>query len=51
MRIDEEGRIFDLAGDPIVVAGLEPNKVLEGLADADAGRTRSLNEIMPERPK
>ena len=51
VRVDEEGRIFELTGDPIVVTGLEPAKVLQGLDDDDAGRTRSLEEIMSERPK
>jgi hypothetical protein len=51
VRVDERGRIFEASGEPIVVEGLEPEKVLEGLADDDAGRTRALREIIAERRK
>jgi len=49
VTIDDQGRIFLETGEQVVMPGLEPEKVLEGLADIDAGRCRSLEEIIAER--
>jgi hypothetical protein len=49
VTIDAEGRIFLETGEQVVIPGLEPEKVLEGLADDAAGRGRPLREIMAER--
>ena len=49
IRVDERGRMFEATGEPIIVPGLEPDKVLKGLADASAGRTRPLSEIIAEQ--
>lgn len=44
--VDLDGQLYDSGtGETIVVPGLEPEAVREGLADAAAGRTRSLAEI------
>jgi hypothetical protein len=49
VTIDDEGRIFLDTGEQVVIPGLEPEKVLEGLADDAAGRGRPLREIIAER--
>jgi hypothetical protein len=49
VRIDERGRIFELSGERFVMPGLEPENVLAGLADEQAGRTRSLKAIREDR--
>ena len=51
IHVDEQGRMFEVTGEPIVIEGLEPDKVLEALADEAAGRSRSLREIIAERKK
>jgi hypothetical protein len=49
VRIDEQGRICELSGERFVMPGLEPADVLAGLADAQAGRIRSLKAIREGR--
>jgi hypothetical protein len=49
VRIDERGRIFELSGERFSLPGLEPADVLAGLADAQAGRIRSLKAIREGR--
>jgi hypothetical protein len=49
VRVDEHGRIFELSGERFVMPGLEPADVLAGLADAQAGRIRSLEAIREDR--
>lgn len=49
IRVDEEGRLFEMTGEPIIVPGLEPDKVKKGMADDAAGRTRPLSEIIAQR--
>jgi hypothetical protein len=48
VTVDAEGRIFRADGTQFVMPGLEPEKVLRGLADLEAGRGRSLAEIKAE---
>ena len=49
VRVDEQGRLYEMTGEPIVIEGLEPEKILQGIADELAGRTRPLREIIAER--
>ncbi len=51
IHVDEQGRMFEVTGEPIVIEGLEPDKVLQALADEAAGRSRSLRAIIAERKK
>ena len=51
IHVDEQGRMFEVTGEPIVIEGLEPDKILEALADEAAGRSRPLREIIAERKK
>ncbi len=46
VRVDDEGRIFELTGERFEIAGLAPADVLEALEDERAGRVRPLREIM-----
>ncbi len=43
VKIDDDGRIFEMNGEQFIMSGLEPENVLSGLEDERAGRTRSLN--------
>jgi len=47
--VDDEGRIMEMNGEPIVIPGLEPERILRGIDDAAAGRVRPLTEIIAER--
>jgi predicted transcriptional regulator len=38
-----------MSGDPLVMDGLEPEAILEGLADIEAGRMVPLVQIIAER--
>ncbi len=49
VRVDEEGRLFEMDGTPIIMPGLEPEHILKGLEDARAGRLRSLEEYIASR--
>jgi hypothetical protein len=49
VRVDSAGRIFEMSGDPLVMDGLEPEAILEGLADIEAGRMVPLVQIIAER--
>lgn len=49
VRVDDQGRIFLETGEQVDVRGLEPEKVLAGLAEDAAGLGRPLREIMAER--
>ncbi len=46
VRVDDEGRIFELTGERFETTGLAPADVLEALEDERAGRVRPLREIM-----
>jgi hypothetical protein len=47
--VDDKGRIMEMNGDPIVIPGLEPERILRGIDDAAAGRVRPLMEIIADR--
>ena len=49
VRVDEQGRLYELNGEPIVVPGLEPEVVRAGLEDIRMGRVRSLDAIQAGR--
>lgn len=49
VRVDEEGRLFEMDGTPIVMPGLEPEHILKGIEDERAGRLRSLEEYIASR--
>jgi hypothetical protein len=51
VRVDEQGRIFEMSGDQIIVPGLEPENILAGIEDERAGRLRSLEEYLASRRK
>lgn len=47
--VDDRGRIFDVETKQRVAAtGLEPDRVLQSLADAEAGRLRTFQDVMDE---
>jgi hypothetical protein len=46
VRIDADGRIFEMSGEPLEIPGLAPEDVLEAIADVAAGRVRPLKEIV-----
>jgi hypothetical protein len=46
---DEEGRVFEMSGQPINTPGLEPASVQAALADVSAGRVRSLKDFIAEQ--
>jgi hypothetical protein len=48
VTIDDQGRIFRADGTQPIVPGLEPEKVLNGLADFDAGRSTLIEAEMRE---
>ena len=47
--IDSEGNVFEVTGERAIVPGLKPERLARSLKDADAGRTRSLKEIIASR--
>jgi hypothetical protein len=49
VQVDQHGRILEMTGEPIVAPGLEPEAVLRGFADFEAGRVRPLKEIIARR--
>jgi len=49
VRVDEDGRLFEMDGTPIVMPGLEPEHILKGIEDERAGRLRSLEEYIASR--
>jgi hypothetical protein len=49
MQVDRNGNLFEMTGQRFVMPGLEPEAILRGIADADAGRVRPLKEIISER--
>jgi hypothetical protein len=49
VRIDENGRIFEMSGEQIILSGLAPEEVLKSLEDERCGRTRPLREIIAAR--
>jgi hypothetical protein len=49
VRVEPDGRLFELTGEQIVFPGLEPEKIRAGLEDVEAGRTRPLEDILAER--
>ncbi len=46
VRIDEDGRIFEMSGEQLHIPGLEPADVLEALEDEREGRLYSLDEVV-----
>lgn len=48
VTVDARGQLYETTGEPIVVPGLEPETVLQGLADLREGRVRPLQEILPD---
>lgn len=51
VRVDEHRFIFDTNGNRIVMSGLEPEEILQGIADVENGRVHSLKDIVSARPK
>jgi hypothetical protein len=51
IRVDPDGRLFEMTGEPIVIPGLGPEEVLERLADIEANPGRLLEEIIAERKR
>jgi len=49
VHVDDSGRIFETTGEELSIAGLEPIKVARGLRDEQAGRLRSLKDIVATR--
>lgn len=49
VRIDEQGRIFAMSGGRLEMPGLEPEAILQGLADADSGQLVPLDRIAADR--
>lgn len=49
VRVDETGRLFEMSGEPIVVPGLTPEDILQGIEDERAGRLRSLDDYLASR--
>ena len=49
VRVDEHGLIFEMTGQRFVMPGLEPEDVLQGIADAESGRVRPLKDIISAR--
>jgi hypothetical protein len=49
MQVDENGNLFEITGERFVMSGLEPEAVLRGISDAEAGRVRPLKDIISER--
>jgi hypothetical protein len=50
VRVDSEGRIFEMTGEQITMPGLEPDAVLEALEDERAGRLHSLEDVLSLDP-
>jgi len=51
VRVDIEGRVFELTGERISLDCLDPRKVAKGMKDESEGRTRSLREVVADRRK
>ncbi len=49
VRVDRQGRIFEMTGQRFVMPGLASEDVLRGMADVEARRTKSLEEIIAAR--
>jgi hypothetical protein len=49
VRVDEEGRIFELTGERYEMPGLSPEDVRQGKAEVEAGQTVSLKELIAKR--
>ncbi len=47
--VDESGQLFESSGEPILIPGLEPEVILDGLAELEAGRLTSLNQKLAGR--
>lgn len=48
--MDDCGNLTEFTtGEPFLMPGLEPESILRGMADIDAGRVRSLEEILADR--
>jgi hypothetical protein len=49
ITIDSAGNAYELSGARPVLPGLEPDRIRRGIEDADAGRVRSLKDIIAAR--
>jgi hypothetical protein len=49
VRLDATGRILEMSGERFEMPGLEPEAILEGLADEEAGRIFPLSQIIADR--
>jgi hypothetical protein len=49
VRVDDQGRIFEMTGEQFIMPGLEPDTILRALEDARLGRIRSLKDIIASR--
>jgi hypothetical protein len=49
VTIDSDGSVYEMTGDRAVMPGLDPARVLRGIKDGNAGRTRSLKDIIAGR--
>lgn len=46
VRVEEDGRIFEMSGEQFLMPGLEPADILESLEDERAGRLHSFDEVV-----
>lgn len=49
VTIDSAGHVYELTGERAIMPGLGPEQIRRGIEDADAGRTRSLKDIIAGR--
>jgi hypothetical protein len=49
VTIDSAGYVYETTGERAIVPGLDPERVIRGMDDARAGRTRSLKDIIAAR--
>jgi hypothetical protein len=49
VRLDASGRIFEVTGERFEMPGLEPEAILQALADEQAGRLYPLKQIIADR--
>lgn len=49
VSVDASGRIFEITGARYVFPGLDPESVAEGIADLEAGRVFTLEEVLKGR--
>jgi hypothetical protein len=49
VRVDDDGRIYEMSGEPFNMPGLTPADILESFEDERAGRMRPLKEVIASR--